>query len=111
MPRGRDYSWQVAAFVEGGEVTAPEPPAPEARFRVIEPSLLDETRRGLEACGDSHLLRGLLYARTGLLDEAERELGALVEANPGSAVAEELVRNVRALRPQSATPTTMKPAQ
>ena len=40
---------------------------------------------------DSHLLRGLLYSRHGLLHDAEREFRALAEQNPGSPVARALI--------------------
>jgi hypothetical protein len=111
LPRGRDYSWQVTAMVEAGEVNAPAPPAPEARFRVLERSLSEEMRRARAASQGSGLLLGLAYARVGLLEDAERELRALAEANPGSSLAQSLWRSVRARRPQPESPTTTKPAQ
>jgi hypothetical protein len=46
----------------------------------------------------SHLTLGGLYAQAGLLDDAERELQLLLRANPQSALAQKLLRGVRAKR-------------
>lgn len=46
----------------------------------------------------SHLTLGVLYAQAGLLDDAERELQLLLRANPQSALAQKLLRGVRAKR-------------
>jgi len=40
----------------------------------------------------------LLYARAGLLDEAEQELRALQKANPNVTIVRRLLANVQALR-------------
>ena len=53
------------------------------------------------AAGDSRLALGVIYARAGLLDEAEREFRALLEENPASATAQKLLRDVRARRPHT----------
>ena len=46
----------------------------------------------------SHLLRATIYARAGLLDEAEREYQALLNANPRSTIARKLLQHLRAQR-------------
>ncbi|MGH9882254.1 MAG: tetratricopeptide repeat protein [Pyrinomonadaceae bacterium] len=46
------------------------------------------------------MTRGTLYARAGLLDDAERELRALLAANPKSPTARKLLQSVRAIRRQ-----------
>ena len=43
----------------------------------------------------------MIYARAGLLDEAERELRALLEENPASVTAQKLLRDLRARRPHT----------
>jgi hypothetical protein len=40
----------------------------------------------------------VLYARDGLLDEAEREFRALQKVNPNSAIARQLLANLRPMR-------------
>ncbi|HKQ08470.1 MAG TPA: hypothetical protein VJ464_25340 [Blastocatellia bacterium] len=95
---GAIYSWQVTAAKDGGETTSPAPPAPQARFKVIEGARLAELRHAEQSYPDSHLLRGVLYARAGLLDDAERELQALLKANPANEAARKLLASVHALR-------------
>jgi len=98
LNRGRIYTWQVAALKAGEEIIAPQAPAPEARFKILE-KVKDDELRGLERSdARSHLARGVLYARAGLLDEAERELRALAADNPKSPVARKLLRSVNKLR-------------
>jgi hypothetical protein len=98
LQRGRTYVWIVTAIKDGREVKSPVPPAPEARFKVLEKETADDILKSRRAYRDSHLLSGLVYAQAGLLDEAEREFELLVRANPKSAVARKLLRNVKALR-------------
>jgi hypothetical protein len=104
LPRGRDYTWQVVARKEGREVTAPAPPAPEARFRVLEEAPAADIGRARQAYAGSHLALGLVYARAGLLDEATSELDALAGLNPDSSVARDLIQQVQALRSGSLAP-------
>lgn len=98
LDRGRTYVWQVAARRGADAVLAPVPPDPDARFRV-----LDATRaRAIAAArggAESHLVLGVLYAEAGLLGEAEAELLALKDANPGSAVSQELLESLTRRRP------------
>lgn len=98
LARGRIYTWQVTAVKDGQEITSPAPPAPEAKFRILDEAERRRLERAERQYAGSHLTLGVLYARAGLLDEAEQEFQALVEANPDSAPARELLKNVRALR-------------
>jgi hypothetical protein len=97
LARGQVYSWQVKAIRDGQEFIAPRSPAPEAKFRILDRARAAEVVRARRDYS-SHLLLGLLYARAGLLDEAEHELGALQKNNPDVAVVRRLLANVRALR-------------
>lgn len=98
LQRGDTYVWKVTTMRGGEAIVSPAPPAPEARFRVLEQTKAEELQQARRLHPDSHLMLGVLYARAGLLDEAERELSALVEANPNSAVALSLLRSVRQWR-------------
>jgi hypothetical protein len=102
LPRGATYTWQVSALKDGKMILSPMPPAPEARFRLLEPEQAKELELAQENYGGMHLVLGSLYARAGLLDDAEREFQSLVDANPRSPVARELLRNVTSFR---ASPT------
>jgi hypothetical protein len=101
LERGRIYSWQVTARVGDKEVASPVKPAPEARFMVLDQAKANELAEAKSASAGSHLTLGILYAQAGLLDDAERELQALLRANPQSALAEKLLRSVRAKRRSS----------
>lgn len=94
---GRVYSWQVTAVKDGKEIISPSAPAPEARFKVLDKATANELSH-VERVAGSHLVRGTLYARAGVLDDAERELRVLLEDNPNSPIARKLLQSVRAVR-------------
>jgi hypothetical protein len=101
LPRGKVYSWQVKAIKGEQEVTSPQPPAPQARFRVLDQAKANEITNAKRTHSSSHLILGLLYAEAGLLKESEQEMRLLVRANPDSEVARNLLRQVQALRRRS----------
>lgn len=106
LRRGGVYSWQLNVRQDGAEFTAPAPPAPEARFRILSTAEEADLIRVRGTPGDSHLMLGLQYARAGLLDEAERELRTLRDQNPGSETVAGLLDSVERLRrpPSGASP-------
>jgi hypothetical protein len=67
LARGQSYVWQVTASTARGAITAPRPPEPEARFRVLS----DEAFRAIEAAGRAapppHHLLGVLEPEARLL--------------------------------------------
>jgi Putative zinc-finger len=99
LNRGRIYSWQVTASKDGKQQVSPTAPEPESRFKVLHKATVDELSNA-ETSGNSHLVRGAMYARAGLLDDAERELRALLAANPNSEIAKKLLQSVQAKRRQ-----------
>lgn len=98
LPRGKVYSWQVKAVSDGGEMTSPRPPAPQAKFRIVDQAKANELTNARRAYASSHLTLGLLYADAGLLREAEQEFRLLQKANPNSDLARNLLRQVQSLR-------------
>ena len=98
LVRGKIYSWQVTALKADQEIKSPKPPAPEARFKVLDAAKAGEIEQARRALANSHLALGVLYARAGLLNDAEREFNALLRANPGSEVARKLLSDVRKKR-------------
>jgi hypothetical protein len=99
LGRGRTYYWQVTAtLADGEEIISPRTPAPRAKFRVLEESAAEELRRLEESAPESHLARGVLYARAGLVAEAEAEFRTLVALNPRSHVARGLLRSASTAR-------------
>ena len=97
LPRGKVYSWQVKAIKDGQEITSPRPPAPQAKFRILNAAKANELLRAKRSYPSSHLTLGLLYADAGLLKEAEQEFRLLLRANPNSPLARTLLRQVQSL--------------
>ncbi len=98
LTRGDVYVWQVEGSAGREERTAPQPPAPAARFIVLDA----QTAARLTRAPASHLVRGILYATAGVLDDAEREFAALRSLNPSSAMAQHLADQLaHARRPTS----------
>jgi hypothetical protein len=100
LQRGKVYSWQVKAIKNDQEVTSPRPPAPQAKFRVLDLAKANELANARRAHPSSHLTLGLLYADAGLLREAEQEFRQLQKANPNSELARNLLHQVQSLRRQ-----------
>jgi anti-sigma factor RsiW len=99
LARGANYYWQVTATLpDGSEVTSPTSPAPQAKFRVLDESTFDDLKLLEKAQADSHLARGVLYAKAGLMDEAVAEFEKLVKANPRSPVARKLLQSAQKAR-------------
>ena len=111
LPRGNVYSWQVKAIKPGEEVTSPRPPAPQAKFRILDQAKANEIAKARRAHSSSHLTLGLLYVEAGLLREAEHEFRLLQRANPNSDLVRNLLRQVQSLGRGLPSPTSTNPAQ
>jgi hypothetical protein len=98
LKRGEIYIWQVRASLGSQEIILPAVDLPDAKFKVLERSWLQRLERARRAADDSHLVLGILYARAGLLGEAERELKAAALANPRSLLAERLLNSVKDMK-------------
>jgi hypothetical protein len=94
LKRGNVYSWQVTALKNGEKTKAPSAPGILASFQVMSKANADKLAQARETHSNSHLVMGLLYARAGLRDVAEREFKALFSANPKSSIARRLLRNI-----------------
>lgn len=101
LARGSIYTWQVTAYTDDAEIVSPAPPAPAARFKVIGSDASTALNRARASASASPLTLGILYARYGLLDEAEQELARAAAANPQSRTARKLLANIRAQRTSS----------
>jgi anti-sigma factor RsiW len=95
LKRGGTYSWQVTATTADGAVQTPAPPAPLARFRVVDARTATDVARARDAYPDSHLTLGVVYARAGIVEAAEREFLAVKSANPESRLAASLLASVQ----------------
>ena len=98
LDRGQIYLWQITAERDGETIIAPAPPAPEAKFKVLDRRTSVELDQLQKATRDNHLLLGTLYAEAGLLADAEREFDLLRRAAPRSRLARTLSQSVKARR-------------
>jgi hypothetical protein len=98
LPRGRTYLWQVTALTARGRVIAPAPPAPEARFEVVDAGVLAKLEQQRAGAPGSRLLAAIVFSEAGLLDDADVELQALAADNPGSPQLDRLREALRDLR-------------
>jgi hypothetical protein len=94
LPADVDLSWHVVADTGSGEISSAGVDRAESVFRVLTPIEAAEVNAGKAHYRDSHLLRGLLYSRHGLLHDAEAEFRALAKQNPGSPIARALIDTV-----------------
>jgi hypothetical protein len=90
LMHGATYVWQVTARTARGEVTAPAPPAPEARFTMTTKEASARIASLRQRAAGSHLALAVLLAREGVLDEAERELNHVLQDAPNSTAAAKL---------------------
>ena len=96
LQRGQFYSWQVTATMKDGRtVIAPRPPSPEAKIQILQQAAADELEQFRQAHGDAHLMLGILYAREGMLTEAETELGEVPVDDAHHDTAQKLLESVR----------------
>jgi hypothetical protein len=93
LPRGQVLSWQVTADVRGKRVRAPQPPAREARFEVVSKETADRIAAIAQQHPGDSLLRAVLYANAGALDEAEEALRAM--DSESAQRYRESIRNIR----------------
>ena len=95
LARGTTYVWQVTARRGAQAVTAPAPPAPLAKIRVVDA----ETARVLDQTAATHprspLLLGILYAQAGARREAETQLSQVAPTDPHYAVAQRTLERIR----------------
>lgn len=84
----KTYEWQVRRRMGDSITSAPAPPAPSARFRIVSKSGADEIRKAQLA--NSHLLLALAYTRAGMLHEAKAAVDQLRALNPEWPVVREL---------------------
>jgi hypothetical protein len=98
LQRDRTYIWQVAALRNGVEIVSPQPPAPDARFSILNQKESQQLKNDIEKYPSSNLLIGLLYAQHGVLDEAAKHLQMVSDANPKSMEIKQLLKNLQKLR-------------
>jgi hypothetical protein len=100
------YRWEVKAVRGGHTQSAPAPTEPEAKFFVL--SVTDARRLGAAhaAMPDDPLAMGILYANSGVLDLARRELSAAALASDPARIslAERFLGQLQLGQPQLGQP-------
>jgi hypothetical protein len=76
LPRGVTLRWQIVAAKGTQTITAPAPPAPEARFQIADRATVDGVEHA-RSLPDGRLLAAALLAKAGLHDDAVTELSAI----------------------------------
>lgn len=93
------YQWGVGAErADGTLASAPGPTEPQARFKILSPSRVEQVERIASRYSRSSLALGVIYAREGLIDDAERQFTLLLQQNPKSPLARKLLESAQRLR-------------
>lgn len=92
LVRGHEYIWQVVATEGSQRTIAPQPPASEARFAVLDASAVARVNDADRKYATQPLVRVLIAAREGLLDEARAAL-ATFDGNATDAPAAQSLRD------------------
>lgn len=95
LARGRSYAWQVTALAGGKSVRSPQPPDPEARFKVLDAATAAGLEPMIAQARPSHLLIAAKMAAVGLKDEAREQLDALAAENPDAAIVGKLRESLK----------------
>ena len=86
----------VIAIVNDKEIISPAPAEPEMKFAVL--SAQDRKELDVMNASNSSLARGVFFARTGLLAEAQIEFQKLVQQNADSMLPRRLLKWVEETR-------------
>ena len=86
LRRGAIYRWQITAHRASGDVTAPAPPQPEARFAILDTRMAALVADQRARLSNEPLALGILLADAGLLSDARIELSR-AQQTPATAVA------------------------
>ena len=104
LPWGRDYSWRVSADRGGSPQTAPAPPAPPARFHVLDQATADQLSALERAWPESHVLLGILYLQAGAVLDALGHFHKVPPEDPHVAVARRGIAQLAPLLTPAARP-------
>ena len=85
----------MATLKNGSRVYVPGSGSPPAKFKLLDKSATTELERVKSESAGSHTLMAILYARHGLVAEAEKELKALEAENPKAQIITRLQRSLK----------------
>lgn len=97
--RGQVLMWSVAAYMpDGTSISAPSGTDPEALFIILDNKKVTKLETNLQEAKGNHLARGVVYANSGLLDDAESEFRTYLKLHPESKKAHALLLQVQSWR-------------
>jgi hypothetical protein len=96
LKAGRVYAWTVTALKNGKEITSPPSPA-RAEFEVLAKSEIAKLNSRITGTA-SRALRGVAYAKAGLLDDADREFHAYLADHPSDYRIRKLLETIKSWR-------------
>jgi hypothetical protein len=99
LARGGSYVWQVSARRGASSVTVPTPPAPPARFSVMDAATASDVERMSRVAPDAHLLLGLVLAQAGARQDAEVHLRQVPADDAYSHVAQRTLERLAGRQP------------
>lgn len=95
LPRGATLAWQITAHFPSGDVLAPAPPQPEARFVVVDSATATTVESQRARLATQPLALGILLAKAGLFADAERELKRAADQPESADRAKELLAGLK----------------
>jgi len=98
LERGKVYQWQVTAFRGSEQIVTPAPPAPEAKFEIIQQSSADVLDQLKLTQPSNHFALGYAYANAGMLDQAETEFQLIARSDANYELAVTFLAELRLLR-------------
>ena len=94
------YTWTVEALDAQDNTLAVSSRHEEVLFRTLTVAEMEEIERKRKQYANAPLLMGVLYARLGVLEEAERAFSQDLKANPANTMARRMLRQVQAQQMQ-----------
>lgn len=101
LPRDHTYTWQVSVEQHGRSQIAPAPPAPPARFRVLDAATAAELQRVAREYPEAHAVLGILYMQAGVRDAAIAEFGSVRSDEPAAGIARQSLARLQASSPHT----------
>ena len=99
LERGRLCGWKVAAQLgAGGFVSAPTPPSPEAKVKILDQRKADEITHFQQNNRESHVVLSILYGQAGLLEKGEYELEQVPKGDPDYELCQNLLKSIQEIR-------------
>jgi hypothetical protein len=95
LERGAIYQWQVEVEQEDGTIIKTDA---SAKFKLLDKTTVKKITSARNLHNRSHLAMGIIYAKAGLMKEAEEELNTFLKENPDSKIGQKVLKNIESWR-------------